>query len=203
MEKFDWKIFLKQESKIIIANYKEKESNRVDNRNLLELPPENLESEWLGYFGAIEEQIVATETRLGVILPPSYRTFLKITNGWSAIPGPMRLYSTSEINWFCTKNQDWIDEWVACRKLLPSVSDEEYFAYSENCNWNQPIRTEYMQTSLQISDEEDASVVLLNPQIIHNHEWEAWLLISGRAGIFRCSSFQSLIQTMGMVNPWL
>lgn len=203
MDKFDWKTFLKQESKRIIANYKEKETNSVDNWNLPELKAENIESEWFGYPGATEEQIKSAETRLGTILPPSYRMFLKITNGWSAIPGPCRLYSTSEINWFCVKNQDWIDEWVACHKLLPPVRNEEYFVYSKNCNWNQPIRTEYMQTALQISDEEDASVVLLNPQIIHNHEWEAWLLISGRASILRCRSFQSLIQTMGMVNPWL
>lgn len=203
MEKFDWEIFLKQESKKIIMNYEENKNNSEENRNFLELPPETIKSEWLGYPGATEEQIVAAETRLGIILPPSYRMFLKITNGWPAIPGPCRLYSTSEINWFCLENQDWIDEWVACRKLLPPVTDEEYFVYSKNRIWNQPIRTEYMQTALQISDEEDASVVLLNPQIIHNHEWEAWLLISGRAGIFRCHSFQSLIQTMGMVNPWL
>jgi hypothetical protein len=60
-----------------------------------------------------------------------------------------------------------------------------------------------MQTALQISDEEDGNVVLLNPQIIQNYEWEAWLLTNGHAGIFRCHSFQKMIQTMGIQSPCL
>lgn len=182
---------------------KKKKSKDEGDWNCIELSSETIESGWLGFPGATEEQIVTAETRLGIVLPSSYRTFLKVTNGWPALPGPMRFYSTSEIDWFRAENQDWIDEWTTARKFLPLVTDEEYFIYKKKGFWDQPIRTEYMQTSLQISDEEDASVVLLNPQIIHNHEWEAWLLISGRAGIFRCHSFQYLIQTMGMVSPWL
>ncbi|KYC37629.1 hypothetical protein WA1_39900 [Scytonema hofmannii PCC 7110] len=204
MKAFDWEIFLKQESQKIIADYKEKKSKgKGGDWSFIELASETIESEWLGYPGATEEQIVAAETRLGIILPPSYRMFLTVTNGWPALPGPQKLYSTEEINWFCAENQDWIDEWTTALKLLPPITDEQYFVYEKNYFWNQPIRTEYMQTSLQISDEEDASVVLLNPQVTHNYEWEAWLLISGRASILRCRSFQELIQTMGMVNPWL
>ena len=199
----DWESFLKKESKKIIADYKAKKRKGEGNWRFIELSSETIESEWLGYPGATEEQIVAAETRLGIILPLSYRKFLKATNGWPALPGPQRLYSTEEINWFCAENQDWIDEWTIARQFLPPVTDEQYLVYGEDCFWNQPIRTEYMQAALQISDEEDGSVVLLNPQIIHNYEWEAWLLISGRAGILRCHSFQEIIQIMGMLSPWL
>ncbi|MDJ0734229.1 MAG: hypothetical protein QNJ47_09160 [Nostocaceae cyanobacterium] len=161
MKKFDWEIFLKQESKKIILNYEEIKINSEENWNFLEVTSKNIQSEWFGYPGATEEQIVAAETPLAIIRPPSYRGFLKITNCWSAIPAQMKLYSTSKINWFPIENQNWIDEWVAASKFILPVTNEEYFVYSKNRIWNQPIRTEYIQTSLQISDEEDASVVLL------------------------------------------
>src|SRR5437764_10786174 len=35
----------------------------------------------LGFPGATDEQLRATETRLGITLPPSYSEFLKATNG--------------------------------------------------------------------------------------------------------------------------
>ncbi len=82
-----------------------------------------------------------------------------------------------------------------------AVSDEEYFVYGQNWGyWTQAIRTEYMQTALQISDDCDGDVVLLNPKIIHNGEWEAWVLSCAFAGVNRCRSFQEMLQTVGMVN---
>jgi hypothetical protein len=199
----DWQSFLKQESQKLVADYKDNKSKSEGKWRFIQLSPETIESEWLGYPGATEEQIIAAETRLGIILPPSYRTFLKATNGWTDIPGPNKLYSTEEINWFCVENQDWIDEWSSALQFLPPITDEEYFVYGKDYGWNQHIRREYMQTALQISDEEDGNVFLLNPHVIHNNEWEAWLLINGRAGILRCHSFQELIQTIGMQEPWL
>ncbi|MEH1937938.1 MAG: SMI1/KNR4 family protein [Nostoc sp.] len=45
------------------------------------LSPEVRKSGYLGYPGATEEEIVATEARLNVTFPPSYREFLKASNG--------------------------------------------------------------------------------------------------------------------------
>lgn len=45
------------------------------------LPPQVIESGWLGYPGATEAQIAQAEARLGMVLPRSYREFLKVTNG--------------------------------------------------------------------------------------------------------------------------
>ncbi len=78
MNSFEWKSFLKQESQKALAKYKEmKSSNAEGEWEFISYPPEVLESEWLGFSGASEAQIVATETRLGVSLPTSYREFLK------------------------------------------------------------------------------------------------------------------------------
>ncbi|MER7336938.1 SMI1/KNR4 family protein [Streptomyces sp. NPDC000075] len=37
---------------------------------------------WLGFDPAPQERIAALETRLGAVLPPSYRAFLEVTDGW-------------------------------------------------------------------------------------------------------------------------
>lgn len=37
---------------------------------------------WLGFEPAAPERIAALETRLGAPLPPSYRAFLEVTDGW-------------------------------------------------------------------------------------------------------------------------
>ena len=68
-------------------------------------------SGWLGYLGAKEEQIAAAEEHLGQRLPPSYRAFLQVSNGWrNAGPFIDRLWSTEEVDWFVTRNQDWIEQ---------------------------------------------------------------------------------------------
>jgi hypothetical protein len=43
-----------------------------------------IKDNWLGFEPASEEQIKATEERLGLKLPEDYINFLKITNGFSA-----------------------------------------------------------------------------------------------------------------------
>src|SRR5262249_49675523 len=48
----------------------------------VELPDTIIQSGWLGFTGASEEELAATEHRLGQPLPPSYREFLRLTNGW-------------------------------------------------------------------------------------------------------------------------
>ena len=204
MNNFDWESFLRQESQKAIAKYK-KDKNKYPKDSWTDnivLPSSAIESEWLGLPGALEEQIVAAENRLGVKLPPSYREFLKVTNGWcNEYPGTPILRSVEDINWLYVENQDWIDEWMTTNEPVP---DEEYFVYDQDWwYWRQALRTEYMQTALQISDDDDGDVVLLNPKIIHNHEWEAWVLSCAHAGVNRCRSFREILQKVGMVDSWV
>src|SRR5262249_8700237 len=47
-----------------------------------DLPDNVIVSGWVGYPRATEAQLAAAEQRLGRRLPPSYREFLQVTNGW-------------------------------------------------------------------------------------------------------------------------
>jgi len=172
------------------------------------LPQDTITSQWLGCAGATENQIVEAEVRLGIILPPSYREFLKISNGWGKTTHFIdKLWSTEEIEWFSKRHQeDWIDPWLEGADfqteqnltdellLSPFVPDEVYFIYGEE---QDPVtmRDEYMQTALEISDTGDSAIYLLNPQIItSNGEWEAWFLASWLPGAKRYRSFWEMME---------
>jgi cell wall assembly regulator SMI1 len=135
-----------------------------------ECSPELIAQGWLGYAGATEAQIRQAETRLGATLPPSYREFLHVTNGWRMTTSFIdRLWSTDEIAWFAERNQYWIDAYVAPRSLLgvPSVPDEEG----------------------------DSAIYLLNPQVVTSDgEWEAWFFANWLPGARRYRSFWELMQ---------
>src|ERR687890_250192 len=67
----------------------------------------------LGRPGATAEQIREAEARLGATLPPSYREFLKASNGLlqpysyvAACGGDLR--PVEDIDWFAVGNSDWI-----------------------------------------------------------------------------------------------
>src|SRR5215467_13009976 len=47
------------------------------------LPEEVISSGWLGCPGASKEPIASAEQRLGQSPPPSFRNFLRVTDGWS------------------------------------------------------------------------------------------------------------------------
>src|SRR5215210_216973 len=111
-----------------------------DPRIAEKLPPEVIAAGWLGYPGASEEQIKAAEGRLGTNLPPSYREFLKVTNGWRATgPFIQNVWPVEQIDWHANRHQDLIDAFTEAyvsglsrsAALTPSVlvPDSEYFLY--------------------------------------------------------------------------
>ena len=74
------------------------------------LTEEQQRTRWLGREPAGEQQIAATEERLGVRLPPSLRGFLLASNGW----GPVSVWtdalcSCEEIDWFHNTHEAFID----------------------------------------------------------------------------------------------
>jgi hypothetical protein len=196
MNSFNWERFLRQWSQDLIES--------VGNASA-PLPQEVIHSVWLGYPGATEEQIIRAEARLQTTLPPSYRAFLKVTNGWrQTTPFIDKLWSVEQIEWFSVRHQDWIDTYAASEDgqdavplpafPLPSVPDEEYFVYgdAQDCSL---IRVEYLQTMLEISDRGDSSIYLLNPQVIDSAgEWEAWFFGNWLPGADRYRSFQEMMQ---------
>jgi hypothetical protein len=69
MGAFDWEVFLRRWSQAILAS--------MDGADRQLLPPEVIESGWLGYPGASEADLQRTETRLGVRLPPPTGPFCR------------------------------------------------------------------------------------------------------------------------------
>jgi hypothetical protein len=72
----------------------------------------------LGRGPASEEAVLAAEARLGVRLPPSYRSFLLTSNGWNGM-GLLDLFGVERIGWFPDLT-DILDHW--------SSPDTGYFA---------------------------------------------------------------------------
>ena len=162
------------------------------------LPPDVVSSGWLGYPGATEAQLAQAEVRLGILLPPSYREFLGFTNGWRYLtPFIWRVWSTEEIEWFSTRNQQWIDAYTNVPypyDNAQTVPDFKYFVYGDDQDsvW---FRTEYLQTALEISEEGDSAVMLLNPQVATpDGEWEAWFFANWLPGARRYRSFWEMMQ---------
>jgi hypothetical protein len=186
MVSHDWQSFLSQWSKELIAK----------KAKLYELPPEVIAGEWLGYPGATNEQIAAAEIRIGKPLPPSYREFLKLTNGWRQTGTCCvdQLWSTEEIDWHYSRHPYVVETWLDGEgRSGGPPSDESYFVYGE-AQIN-AIRAEYFKASLEISDVGEGSVYLLNPEVVNaDGEWEAWFFADWIPGAERYRSFWKLMQ---------
>lgn len=150
----------------------------------------------LGSPSAAEEALLAAEARLGCRLPPSYREFLKCTNGLRQpreyVPARGGNFcSSDEIDWFRVRNQDWIDAYM--ESATGTIPDELYFVYGpEQEPYN--LRCEYLEHTLEISTGGDASVYLLNPKIVGpNREWEAWFFANWHPGARRYRSFAEMM----------
>lgn len=199
MNSFNWESFLRQWSRELIESM-------MDNPE--RLPPAVIESKWLGYPSATEEQIARAEARLGMALPPSYREFLKVTNGWrQTTPFIYRLWSTEDIEWFSVRHQDWISTFVERygnsslnldlsgngRLVTPSISDTDYLIYGDEQDCSK-LRVEYLHKVLEISDIGESTVYLLNPQVMtEDGEWEAWFFGDWLPGADRYRSFQEMM----------
>ncbi len=145
---------------------------------------------WLGFPGAKASEIIATERRLGIRFPRSYREFLKASNGWRFPSVSISdLRPLEKVAWFSQENLPWIDAYVRPATGLPAIPDKKYFVYGkkqESVNF----RPAYLQTALQISEVDDSAVVLLNPKVVTpDGEWETWLFANWLPGAVRYRSF--------------
>ncbi len=159
------------------------------------LPPEVIASGWVGYPRATEEQIARAEVRLGTRLPPSYREFLMVSNGWRALTRFIyQLWSTDEIEWFRVRNQAWIDAWLSGSGGPKPVPDTEYLVYGAEQSVL-TMRAEYLETALEVSDVGSDAIYLLNPRVVTPEgEWEAWFFASWLPGANRYRSFWEMLQ---------
>jgi cell wall assembly regulator SMI1 len=174
----DWRPFLTLWSKQLL------QSSLAAN---LQPPAES--DEWLGFTGATNRSIQNLEQRLGVSLPPSYRAFLTVSNGWRrTTPFIARVRPVEDIDWFRIENQHWVEVYSENDSEQPDV---EYYDYGPHGGDHQ--RAAHMASLLQISDVDDG-VYLLNPQAVTpDGEWEAWFFANWVPGAIRFPSFAHLM----------
>jgi hypothetical protein len=185
MSEFNWELFLRQWGR-----------EMLESSHGREFAADVVKSGWLGFAGASEEEILAAEGRLGIALPPSFREFLRVSNGWRRTTFAIeRVWGTGEINWFRKENKDWISAFLvgsSVHGLRDEPPDEEYFAYEQ---WAEDFRPKHFRETLQISEVGDAAVYLLNPQVISKDgEWEAWFFANWIPGAHRYRSFREMME---------
>ncbi len=160
-----------------------------------QLPADVRSSGWLGFAPATDQQLAAAEQRLGIPLPPSFRAFLKVSNGWRrATQAIERIWGTEDLVWFRTGHRDWISAYTRPTPYGSDadVCDEEYFGYGQRA---EDFRRPHLKETLQISEVGDAAVYLLNPQVVSKDgEWEAWFFANWLPGVRRYRSFLEMMQ---------
>jgi hypothetical protein len=184
MGHFRWRPFLERFSRDLLAS--------EDIRS--ELPPEVLQSGWLGFPAASAKELAGLEARLGVRLPASYREFLATTNGWRETGYFIwELWPTSKVDWFAVNNQDWIDAYTEPARGEPPLAEKQHRVYGKEQNCC-VFRVEYLQSALQISEHGDSAVYLLSPEVrTRSGEWEAWFFANWCPGARRYRSFWEMM----------
>jgi hypothetical protein len=149
------------------------------------LPPEVVSSGWLGYPPATHDEITATENRLGIVLPPSYRTFLRVTNGWritTAFINPVR--SVGEVAWYRDDDPGslaiWLDAEASARKEYDLLPEEL---------WTGAV----LQEALVISDFCEGLYLLVPRRIGADGEWPAWFFDASETDEEEHASFWELM----------
>jgi len=137
---------------------------------------------------ASEQQVLDIEARLKIGLPPSYRSFLKASNGWQ-LPSENGLIirPVEKIRWFRKEHKDWYGAYQMNAEPL-NVLEKDYFDYSkQDCV---VFEIKHLAQALCISEIDKDSVLLLNPMVVWpDGEWETWLFSNSAPGADRYRSF--------------
>lgn len=169
----DWKAFLTRWSEEFLSS---------EEFDLHDLSPEAVQSGWLGLPPASKGQIDAAEARLGVKLPPSYRAFVSVSNGWRYLANPYvkGLRPVEEIEYFPVRMQDMID---AMQIFLDGTSLQELYGFTDG----------EMKATIELSESFEGTI-LLNPHVVTpDGEMEVWFFET-EAGVERFPSFWAMMQ---------
>jgi hypothetical protein len=164
---FEWKSFLKDFIRVLNVE--------DDDEDFYEKARQLLSSNTLEM---LEEDILAAENRLGIKLPPSYRSFLKVSNGWPEMGAaePGKLWSANQIQWLRDQDPETIERWANSES---DISPEEHLYYRDVDENSCFYREAYLQNTLAISAYGDACILLLSPEVVDDDgEWECWKLAS-------------------------
>lgn len=161
-----------------------------------ELTREALSSGWCGLPPAAESEILDSERRLGITLPPSYRSFLSISNGWRPFSNFIEcLLPVQKIERYRDADPEDLALLQECFQQ-DDVSDEDYLDYADDKHV-EALRHRYYPESLLVGkmwDGGGGELVLLNPQIVSpDGEWEAIFFANWIPGNQRYGSFRDLV----------
>jgi HEAT repeats/SMI1 / KNR4 family (SUKH-1) len=142
--------------------------------------------------GASEQQLAAVEKRLKIKLPPSYRAFLSVSNGWtfSSDMTPV-IRPVEKIRWFRKEHKDWYEAYQMTAEPI-CVLEKDYFDYAkQDCV---VFEIKHLAQTLCISETGDDAVVLLNPMVVWpDGEWETWFFSNSSPGATRYRTFADWI----------
>ncbi|MCA9884985.1 MAG: SMI1/KNR4 family protein [Anaerolineae bacterium] len=172
----------------------------LDNVEYLEPIPEHLiEKKWLGNAGATDQEIRQLEARLEKKLPSSYKSFLRVTNGWNGIL-TNSIYSmdtTISINWFIVRYRNWFDQFILGTEFEEQadnfINNDADHSYGPNQNTHN-FSIAHWKRTLAISERGDSAVLLLNPLVVdESGEWEAWHFANWNPGARKFKSFSVMM----------
>ncbi|MGW5650197.1 SMI1/KNR4 family protein [Streptomyces humi] len=127
---------------------------------------EPLRTRWLGFPPASEERIRALEEKLGHRLPPSYRTFLAVSDGWRYAGGFVWLLAG-------TDGVRWHEDAAGLSEYFPGELDDDPSPQDV-------LLAGMWGRALQLDVESDALYVLLDPGDVDEagewavHTWAPW-----------------------------
>ncbi|MGW3818699.1 SMI1/KNR4 family protein [Streptomyces sp. NPDC005046] len=123
---------------------------------------------WLGFPPAPEERITAMEERLGLRMPPSYREFLKVSDGWRHAGGFVWLLAGTE-------NARWHNNESGLADMFEEDLDED-------AGPEERREVDIWRRGLQLDVESDITHVLLDPdEVDEDGEWAVYTWASWRA----------------------
>ncbi|WP_420077726.1 SMI1/KNR4 family protein [Streptomyces sp. JL3001] len=126
------------------------------------------QARWLGFQPASEERIAAVEERLGRRMPPSYREFLKVSDGWRHAGGFVWLLAGTE-------SARWHDNESGLADLF-----EEYL--DQDAGPEERREADLWRRGLQLDVESDITHVLMDPEDVdEDGEWAVYTWASWRA----------------------
>jgi hypothetical protein len=137
---------------------------------------------------------------LGATLPPSYRDFLKISNGWRQTGTSIwRVWSTEEVDWFPVRNREWIDAYLSPFTFAELnealvLTDDEYLVYGA-AQGSRALPDHV--SGVRAGDQRDrrfCDLLAQSRDLTPDGEWEAWLFANWLPGAQRHGSFAELMQ---------
>ncbi|MFE1287115.1 SMI1/KNR4 family protein [Streptomyces sp. NPDC058751] len=158
---FDWRSFLLKWSGEWADSLPDDETRSEDEESARQ-------ARWLGFPPASEERVAAMEERLGRRMPPSYREFLEVTDGWRHAGGFVWLLAG-------TQDADWHDDASGLGESFEEHLDED-------AGPEERREAGIWRRGLQLDVESDATYVLMDPEDVdEDGEWAVYTWASWRA----------------------